>query len=235
MNTMRWPLALAALSALALLGACAPEGPGPVWFPLRTGEVQRYEVRYEAEPERASEVWTVRTQGPVQWEGESYVLRQHSEGVAFYLKADAQGVRRAAHQTELDREPLPDDKPQWVLKAPYTVGTEWSTLTVPYLLMRKNEYPRELKHSHKVQMNWRIEAAGAELTLRSGRKFSPCLHVVGEAFLNLYTDPVNGFTDVPLISHEWYCQGHGLLKFTREEKVSHGFMTGGRLSAEALP
>ena len=223
---------LLALLSAAGLSACAPEGPGPVWFPLKAGEVQRYEVRYEGGAERAPEVWTIGTQSPRSWEGETLVPRLHSEGVTFWLKADAQGVRRMAHQTDLDREPLPDDKPQWVLKAPYSVGTEWSTVTVPYLLMRKNEYPRELKHSHKVQMNWRIESSNAELTLRTGEKVAPCLHVVGEAFLNLYTDPVNGFTDVPLVSHEWYCQGRGLLKFTREEKVTAGFITGGALVAE---
>ena len=60
----------------------------------------------------------------------------------------------------------------------------------------------------------------------------PCLRVVGQARLNLYTDPVNGFTDVPLISREWYCKGLGLVKLEREEKVPAGFMTGGVLSAE---
>ena len=229
MNTLRTSLTV---SALALLGACAPEGPGPAWFPLRAGDVQRYEVRYSDGAQQSDEVWTVRTQGPVSWEGDSLMLRHHSAGVAFFLKADAQGVRRLAHQTDLDREPLPDEKAQWVLKAPYAEGTEWSTVTVPYLLMRKNEYPRELKHSHKVQMNWRIESTKAEVTLRSGKTHSPCLHVLGEAFLNLYTDPVNGFTDVPITSHEWYCQGQGLVKFTREEKVLAGFLTGGKLIAE---
>lgn len=220
------------LLGAAALSACTSEGPGPVWFPLRAGEVQRFEVRYEGDAERAPEAWTLRTQAPVRWEGETLIPRVHSEGVTFLLKADAQGVRRLAHQTELDREPLPDDKAQWVLKAPYTEGTEWSTVTVPYLLMRKNEYPRELKHSHKVQMNWRIESAKAEVKLRSGKTLSPCLHVRGEAFLNLYTDPVNGFTDVPITSHEWYCQGQGLVKFMREEKVTAGFLTGGKLTAE---
>ena len=235
MNSLRSRLSLSGVSALALLAACAPDAPGPVWFPLRAGDVQRYEVRYDSVPARAPETWTLRTQGPVQWNGEPHMLHHHSEGVAFYLRADAQGVRRVAHQTDLDREPLADDKPQWVLKAPYTQGTEWSTVTVPYLLMRKNEYPRELKRSHKVQMNWHINAVNLEVTLRSGQTFSPCLLVVGEAFLNLYTDPVNGFMDVPLVSREWYCQGHGLVKFSREETVSSGFMTGGSLVAELLP
>jgi len=231
MTSLYKPSALALLSVF-VLSACSGEEPGPPWFPLHAGQVQHYAVRYEGEAERLAEVWTIRTQPPLNWEGETLVPRIHSEGVTFLLKADAQGVRRLAHQTELDREPVPDEKPQWVLKAPYVEGTEWSTVTVPYLLMRRNEYPRELKHTHKVQMNWRIESARAELTLRSGQKFSPCLHVVGEAFLNLYTDPVNGFTDVPITTHEWYCQGQGLVKFTREETVTAGFLTGGKLTAE---
>lgn len=223
-----------AVSVLALLVACAPSDPGPVWFPLRAGDVQRYAVRYSEGAQSSDEMWTVRTRGPANWEGESFMLRHHSAGVTFWLKADAQGVRRMAHQTDLDREPLADDRPHWVLKAPYAVGTEWSTVTVPYLLMRKNEHPRQLKHSHKVQMNWRIVSVSETVALSSGAKLSPCLHVLGQAFLSLYTDPVNGFSEVPLISHEWYCQGRGLVKFSREETVPAGFMTGGKLSAEQV-
>jgi hypothetical protein len=100
--------------------------------------------------------------------------------------------------------------------------------------MRKNEYPRELKFTHKTTMTWRIVSVKEEVKLRSGEVLSPCLHVKGEAFLNLYTDPVNGFTDVPLTSHEWYCQGQGLVKFTREEKVLAGFLIGGSLTAERV-
>ena len=231
---LRLTLLAGTVGVACSLLACSGQSNGPDWFPLRAGDVQRYDVRYSEDAGREPEVWTVRTQGPVSWEGESLMLRHHSAGVAFFLKADAQGVRRLAHQTDLDREPLPDEKPQWVLKAPYAVGTEWSTVTVPYLLMRKNEHPRELKHSHKTQMNWRILSDTDTVTLASGEKLAPCLHVLGEAFLNLYTDPVNGFSDVPLISHEWYCKGQGLVKFTREEKVPAGFMTGGMLTAEVV-
>jgi hypothetical protein len=61
------------------------------------------------------------------------------------------------------------------------------------------------------------------------------MKVVGEGHLNLYTDPVNGFSDVPLISREWYCQNVGLVKFEREERVPSGFIMGGLISAEVLP
>ncbi len=225
---------LVGLVATALgLSACAPDA-GPVWFPLRAGDVIRYEVQYNPEAARDNEVWTLRTRGPVNWQGKSYMQRHHSQGVAYFLEANEQGVRRVAHQTDMDREPQADESPMWVLKAPYQVDTEWTTPTVPYLLMRKNEHPRDLKYTHKTTMTWRIVSVNEEVKLRSGEVLTPCLHVVGEAFLNLYTDPVNGFTDVPLTSHEWYCQGQGLVKFTREEKVLAGFLTGGALTAERV-
>jgi hypothetical protein len=82
-----------------------------------------------------------------------------------------------------------------------------------------------------VHMTWRIEAVDDTVTTPQGTH-QPCLRVVGRAELNLYTDPVNGFTNVPLVGREWYCQGVGLVKFEREETVPKGFMTGGKLTAE---
>lgn len=227
------PVWAAAVLAVCGLAACSPDA-GPVWFPLKAGDVTRYAVRYSPEASRDDEVWTLRTRGPVTWQGKTYMQRHHSQGVAYFLETNEQGVRRVALQTDMDREPQADASPMWVLKAPYQVDTEWTTPTVPYLLMRKNEYPRELKHSHKTTMTWRIVSVKEQVKLASGEVLEPCLHVKGEAFLNLYTDPVNGFTDVPLTSHEWYCQGQGLVKFTREEKVLAGFLTGGALTAERV-
>lgn len=232
---LRWAL-WGLLGTAAVLGwmAYTPPAQGPVWFPLRAGDVSRYAVTYSGDIAHDSEVWTLRTQGPVTYQGEALMQRHHSQGVAYLFKVDAQGVRRVALQTDLDREPQPDMPQRWVLKAPYQVGTEWTTPTVPYLLQRKNEYPRELKHTQKTLMTWRIEDVQASVTTAQGQKFSPCLKVVGVGHLNLYTDPVNGFSDVPLISREWYCEGTGLVKFEREERVASGFLMGGQLSAEVM-
>ena len=220
--------------ATASLCACSPSV-GPEWFPLRAGDVAHYAVTYSGDVKQGQEVWTLRTQGPVRFEDESLMTRHHSQGVAYVFKVDDKGVRRVAQQTDLDREPQADHPQRWVLKAPYQVGTEWSTPSVPYLLQRKNEYPRELKHSHSTLMHWRIESVSDSVTTAQGQTFSPCLKVVGTGHLNLYTDPVNGFSDVPLISREWYCRHVGLVKFEREERVSAGFLLGGLLSAEMLP
>lgn len=220
---------------LALLAACSGRDMGSEWFPLRVGDEQTMSVSYQMDEPRDPEQWVMRVDEPVVFQDQPVAVRHHSAGVSYYLKVDDQGVRRIATRTDIDNEPTADAEPVWVLRAPYQVGTEWTTVTVPYLLQRRNEHPRDLKHTHKAQMTWRIEAVDDMVTLADGSEHRPCLRVVGQARLNLYTDPVNGFTDVPLISREWYCKGQGLVKLEREEKVPAGFMTGGTLRAEQLP
>lgn len=220
------------LPALGLLAACGGRNLGNDWFPLRVGDQQTLAVTYAMDEAREPELWTMRVTESAVFQDQPVAVRHHSAGVSYYLKFDDQGIRRIATRTDIDEAPTADAEPVWVLKAPYQVGTEWTTVTVPYLLQRRNEYPRDLKYTHKAPMTWRIEAVDDSIKLADGSEHAPCLRVVGQARLNLYTDPVNGFTDVPLISREWYCQGEGLVKLEREEKVPAGFMTGGVLSAE---
>ncbi len=229
-----WVLAAPAAAAVALsLSACGKADLGPVWFPLKEGTSITYAITQTGEEAPAPEEWTLRVSAPATLDQVPVAVRHHSLGVSYYLRHDEQGVRRVATRMDIDEEPTPEKEPLWVLKAPYTVGTEWTTPTVPYLILRRNEYPRELRYSHRALMQWRIEAVDDSVTTPSGTH-RPCLRVVGRAELNLYTDPVNGFTNVPLISREWYCQGVGLVKFEREEKVPPGFLTGGTLKAEAV-
>ena len=229
-----WSAAPAWLSGglALLLSACSGHDMGNDWFPLREGDEQTLAVTYRMDEPREPERWVLRVDEPAVFRDQPVAVRHHSAGVSYYLQVDGQGIRRIATRTDIDEQPTADAEPVWVLKAPYQVGTEWTTVTVPYLLQRKNEHPRDLKFTHKAQMTWRIEAVDDTVKLNDGSHHSPCLRVVGQAKLNLYTDPVNGFTDVPLISREWYCQGLGLVKFEREEKVPTGFMTGGVLTAE---
>lgn len=234
-----WPLSRAtrasasAWLALALLtSGCGGRDLGNEWFPLREGDEQTLVVGFTGEEPREPDRWTLRVMAPQTFQDQPVAVRRHSAGVSYYLLSDEKGVRRVATRTDIDELPTADTEALWVLKAPYQVGTEWSTPTVPYLLQRKNEHPRDLKYTHKATMNWRIEAVDDTVKLADGRTLQPCLRVEGEARLNLYTDPVNGFNDVPLISREWYCKGMGLVKLEREENVPPGFMTGGVLRAE---
>lgn len=217
----------------SLVASCAPST-GERWFPLVQGFEQTYAVTIDSEEQPPPEKWTLRVTGTDQVNGTPVMVRHHSAGVSYYLREDDTGIRRLATRTDIDAEPTPDKEPLWVLKAPYAVGTEWSTPTVPYLILRRNEHPRELRYSHRALMGWRIEADNDTVTTPAGT-FSPCLRVVGRAELSLYTDPVNGFSNVPLTSREWYCKGHGLVKFEREEPVPRGFLVGATLRAELLP
>ena len=142
---------------LLLLTACTPSG-GDSWFPLVKGFEQTYAVTVESEEAPPPEEWTLRVQGSDEVDGMPVAVRRHSAGVSYYLREDDSGIRRVATRLDIDSEPTPEKEPMWVLKAPFTVGTEWTTATVPYLLLRRNEHPRELKLSHRTPMQWRIEA-----------------------------------------------------------------------------
>ena len=150
---------------LALLAACSGRDMGSEWFPLRVGDEQTMSVSYQMDEPRDPEQWVMRVDEPVVFQDQPVAVRHHSAGVSYYLKVDDQGVRRIATRTDIDSEPTADAEPMWVLKAPYAVGTEWTTATVPYLLQRRNEHPRDLKYTHKVQMTWRIEAVDDMVTL----------------------------------------------------------------------
>lgn len=221
---------LNAIGLAALLAGCQG-AQSDSWFPLVEGSSQVYEVKVTSEEAPPVDEWTLRVEGPRTLNDQPVMVRHHSAGVGYFLKTDETGVKRVATQMDIDTEPTSEKEPMWVLKAPYAVGTEWTTTTVPYLILRRNEHPRELRYSHKALMYWRIEAVDDSVTTPTGTH-QPCLRVVGRANLNLFTDPVNGFTDVPLTSREWYCQGKGLVKFEREEKVPNGFLLGGRLEAQ---
>jgi hypothetical protein len=225
-----WARAAALALGILSLVACSPP-PGDGWFPLHVGHEQVYAVSYDTTDPQAPEVWTQTVVREEPWENAMVAVRRHSAGVEFYLQQTDQGIRRVAVRADADGEAQPDEPPRWVLKAPYQVGTEWTTTTVPYLIQRRNEHPRELRHTHTVQLQWRIEAVDDTVETPAGA-FSPCLRVEGVGQLNLYTDPVNGFTNVPIVSREWYCRGHGLVKFEREEVVPEGFFTGGVVRAE---
>ena len=217
-----------------MLSGCQQHGASDSWFPLVAGTQQTYETHFEGDEAQEPDNWTISVEGPEKLNDQTVMVRHHSAGIRYYLQESDAGVRRLATRTDIDRDPTEDETPIWVLKAPYQVGTEWTGWTVPYYILRINEHPRELKYSHKVLMTWRIEAVDDAVTTQAGESFKPCLRVVGKAKLNLYVDPVHGFTDVPLTSQEWYCKGVGLTKLIRTEKVPPGFMTGGEMTAELV-
>lgn len=235
--SIRHPRLTAAPVALLLAGVAISAyhswrnaAAGGDYFPLAPGHHWRYAVSYEGDDVPADQMQVLRVDRRVQLGEHDTAVRRDELGLEYYLVADASGIYRVARKNDVEEQATLDPAPRYVLKQPFAVGSEWVADTVPYLLRRKNEFPRELRDSHRVSMSYRIERVGETVEVPAGT-FSGCLLVQGSAAVRLYTDPVNGFNDVPLITREWYCPGVGLARYERDELVRSGFMTGGRVRA----
>jgi hypothetical protein len=224
----------AAVAMLAgSLAGCGAPPPGVSHFPLDAGHRWAYDVKTEWEQEGVEhETRVLSTLGRETIDsGEAW--RRHSDGGADYWhRIDDTGIYRVASKSELDAEPKPDTARRYVLKAPLAVGSNWQAPTTTYLLRRRNEFPREIRHTHpNVPMNYTIEAVGQAVDTRAGR-FDDCLRVRGQATVRLFADPVAGWRDMPITTTEWYCKGVGLVRVTREEPASSTFLSGGTQTME---
>ncbi|WP_127999399.1 hypothetical protein [Piscinibacter defluvii] len=225
----------ALLGLLPLLAACGARAPGDALFPLEPGRRWTYEVVTAWENDVVERETRVLETLPTEaLDGVPAFRRRSDGGVDYWLRSDASGIYRVASKSDLEAEPRRDREPRFVLKQPIAVGTSWRAGTTAYLLMRREEFPREIRHSHPdVPMNYTIEALGQTLEVRAGR-FDGCVRVRGQASLRLFADPVAGWRDLPLVTTEWYCPGVGLAKLVREEPANSGFLTGGRLTMELV-
>lgn len=236
------PRLLAPLAALLLIAACQPSVPrGSELFPLDAGRVWTYRVITEREDEsREVETLTLRTLGPEMLDdvaarkpGEAWRRRSDS-GVDYWLRSDASGIYRVASKSDLQAEPQPDAQPRYVLKQPYAEGTNWTGETTPYLLVRTQDWPREIRHVHpQLPITYAIVATAVEVKV-NGKVYSGCLKVEGRGALHLFVDPVVGFRDVPVLQREWFCPGSGLVRLEREELTGSRYTYGGRLLMELI-
>lgn len=199
-------------------------------FPLVEGKTWVYRVETDMSDPAIEDTLTLSVDRKIDFEDKTTWVRRSADGAEYYIQRDDSGIYRVARRTDLEELATKDVKPRYVLKTPLKVGDFWDGgTTVPYLIRRPNQVPNDLKQSHKVSMTYRVEALSQDVDVPLG-KYSGCAHLVGEASVRVFTDPVNGFNDVPLISHEWYCPKVGLVKFSREEIVPGQFMTGGKVT-----
>lgn len=219
--------------AVTLAGCGGPPAEPTSLFPLAAGHRWVYSVRSEfagQPPER--ETLTLEATGRDDLDDLATWRRRSTSGVDYWLRSDASGIYRVASKSDLDAEPLRDAQRRYVLKAPIAVGTQWQASTVPYLLRRRQEFPRELRHSHKaLVMTYVIEALGQRLETPAGA-FEACVRVRGVARARVYADAVVGWRDLPLTTLEWYCPGVGLARLERHEPASSTFLEGGTLTME---
>jgi hypothetical protein len=227
-------LPFAALLA-ALLAACPATPPGQSPFPLEAGRRWVYDIKTEWDNHTVEhETRVLRTLGEEALEDGRAFRRRSDSGVDYWLRADASGIYRVASKSELDAQPQPDRPHRYVLKAPLAVGTVWQASTTAYLLQRRQEFPREIRHSHpSTPMHYVIESVAEPVLARAGR-FDGCLRVKGVAVVRLFADPVVGWRDLPLTTTEWYCPGVGLVKLERREPAQSTFLSGGTLTMELV-
>jgi len=231
----RWPaLGCSLLLGLGQAGCSRSTAQG--WFPLEAGHRWAYAVRTEREDGSVlREELLLSTHGqetPPGLDAGPAWRRRSASGVDYWLRSDTTGIWRIASKTDVEDEARADPAPRYVLKAPYAVGTTWQATTTSYLLQRKASFPREVRHGQEpVTMSYRIVATGVAVQVPAGR-FDACLQVRGEAPLRLFTDPVQGWRDLPLVTLEWYCPGVGLVKLQREERAGSAFLSGGVLTME---
>lgn len=222
------------LLAVVLLAACGkPQDDS--FFPLAQGHRWAYDITTEWENNTVEhEPRVIETLGRGAIDSGEAWRRRSDSGVDYWLRSDASGIYRVASKSDLQEEPEADKEPRYVLKTPIAVGTTWRSHTTAYLLQRRQEFPREIRHSHPaVPMNYSIEAVGEKVSVRAGT-FDNCLRVKGVAALRLFADPVVGWKDMALTTTEWYCAGVGLVKLVRQEPAESTFLTGGTLTMELV-
>lgn len=226
-----WPAI--AVPALVLLHGCGGPAADPSLFPLDGGHAWTYQVTTRRDNDTVDrETLVLRTLGRGTLDDGPAWQRRSDDGVDYWLRVDDSGIYRVATKSDVQADPVRDPAPRYVLKAPYTVGTQWAASTTAYLLRRRQDFPPEVRHTHQpVPMNYTIEAVDDHVDTAAGR-FERCVRVKGRAAMRLFADPVAGWRDMPLVTTEWYCPGVGLAKLVREEPAGSTFLAGGTLTMD---
>ena len=223
------------LAFLALSGCGARDSTS--YFPLQPGARWTYAVETESDGATSRSQQTIRVLDERVYDGKPLFIRRSETpdniGIEYWLRERPDGIVRIAQRLDLQEQASLDEAPRTVLKLPLKLGDSWRTPTVAYTVLRKNEYPREIKYSRPLLMTYTVEAVDEKLTVAAG-SFDHCARVAGHAEMTLFTDPVRGFNKVPVTTTEWYCRGVGLVKLERVERLSTTFYSGGRVAMELV-
>lgn len=224
--------ATALIALAALLAGCGHRADTASYFPLEDGARWDYRVTTDIDGGTQEDTQTIRVLGNRTLDGDPIVVRRSelgaNVGVEYLLRATPHAIERVAQRTDLQDVAIRDDKPRTVLPLPLKVGATWMTPTVPYVILRRRESPRELKYSKQMPMQYTVETLDDKVSVPAGN-FEHCARVRGVADVTLYTDGVSGFRKVPLVTTEWYCRGVGLVKLERVEKLDTLYFSGGRV------
>lgn len=214
------------------LTACSSEPSG--YFPKEHGVEWTYRVVTKTERGDVTEAsFHIESLGSQRVDGKDYFIRRTSSGTDYLLKEDASGIYRIGKRTIVDILPRFDPEPRYVLKNPLEPGTKWIADTHPYVIRRIHPYVEFYHRDLNFPMDYHIESVNATASVPAG-VFHNCIKVIGEADLTLYVDPRIGWGDLPVVTHEWYAQGVGLVKLERVEKLDTGVYVGGTMLMELV-
>lgn len=214
---------------IALTG-CTSEHSG--YFPLGKGAEWSYRVITTSERGAISETsLQIENMGSDSFGSMDFFIRRTSSGTDYLLKENATGIFRVGKRTIAHRYPRLDPEARYVLKYPLEPGTEWRVNTHPYVIKRIHPNVEDFRRSISFPMGYHIESINATVAVPAG-VFKNCIEVIGEADLTLYVDPRIGWGDLPIITHEWYAPGVGLVKLERAEHLDTGVFVGGTLAME---
>lgn len=184
------------------------------YFPLAPGLSWRYRVQLAQSSGSVADTAVVTNLNPVTLFSRS-VVPQHSElfgqTVVRFLAHTATGVVEFAQQTG-QNPPVARDPPDYLLRVPVAVGTNWSS-------------------------TWESTQAGAQTSLPTVKTiagirdtvmvpagtFADCLHmkIAGKAEVGLPTGPVV----IEVTGDEWYAPHIGFIKGAFREVVNQGQAT----------
>ncbi len=209
-----------------LLAGCGESTEQSSYFPLNGEHGWSYRVETEGPNGRRVDHQRVWMAGETSLDDTTYRIRRWSQGIDYYLRADPTGIYRKARRTFIETDPRIDPAPRYILRAPFTVGTNWTSDTHPYLITRTGPGRIDYTRLRQAQMSYTITATDAAVTVPAGH-FYDCLLVEGEAEVSIYGDAVHGTVQVPLLTREWYAPGVGLVKMERREVLDLAMVQGG--------
>ena len=225
MTSPRWPLLPAAVACLA--AACRPDAPSG-YFPLDEGLAWSYKVTKTTPYKRDVSTLRIENLGAQDVGGEAHHVRKTSSGNFYYLQRLNDGIVRTSKRTLIERRPRRLAYDRFVLKFPPTPGTRWSYQVKPYLLARPFREEVELRRAFDYQMDWRIVADDADVETPAGR-FDGCLHVRGEARMEIARSLSVARDTVVFRTDEWYAPGVGLVLLEHAEIVDSDQAYGGSI------
>lgn len=228
---------LTLIAAAVLVAGCSSSEPqGDSYFPLDVGARWEYDVASDINNTLTRETYTATVARTIDYEGGDQVYVRRIEvpgsiGIEYWLRKDKVGIARIAKRSDIDAQARLDQNARIVLKLPVTLGATWMAPSEPFIVAPKTDLGQREVKMPKVLMTYTVEAIDENVTVPAG-SYKNCVRVVGLGNLPLYLDAVQGFTDIPVTSREWFCKGVGLVKVEREEPLSSMLWSGGKITME---